>query len=438
MRRCIFATIFLIALAGAAQAATPSAPSASERRTALVIGNSEYKLISPLRNPVNDARAMARALRELGFDVIARENLTRYEMRKTIRDFGRELGQGGVGLFYYAGHGLQIDGVNYMVPLDAPIEFEDDVEVEAVPVRTVLVKMASAQNRLNIVILDSCRNNPYARSFRAATRGLAQMSAPTGTLVAYAAAPGGLAMDGDGPNGVYTGELLEAMQEPGLRIEDVFKRVRVAVRDTSEGQQIPWEASSLTGDFYFRLPTSEPSPDPAEAALWQAVKNSTNANDYLAYLEAYPSGVYVPLAKMRFDTLKAEAEVAALAPQQPPATWPPSVSLVPGAGSFDGDWIFEISEPTYMARGYRVETKVAGNKFSVNFMAHGWSGKVTGRIDKFGNLTGVFSAIKASWTDRFAKISTEYSNGLFEVEFEARGGTSRTRWKMTLTPTRSD
>ncbi len=116
MRRCIFATIFLIALAGAAQAATPSAPSASERRTALVIGNSEYKLISPLRNPVNDARAMARALRELGFDVIARENLTRYEMRKTIRDFGRELGQGGVGLFYYAGHGLQIDGVNPTFP----------------------------------------------------------------------------------------------------------------------------------------------------------------------------------------------------------------------------------------------------------------------------------------------------------------------------------
>ena len=147
MRRYIFATIFLIALAGTAQAATPSAPSASERRTALVIGNSEYKLIGPLRNPVNDARAMARVLRESGFDVIAKDNLNRYEMRKAIRDFGRKLGQGGVGLFYYAGHGVEVDGSNYLIPLNAPIQFEDDVEIEAVNVNMVLGKMASAANR---------------------------------------------------------------------------------------------------------------------------------------------------------------------------------------------------------------------------------------------------------------------------------------------------
>ena len=188
MRRYIVATILLLALAGTAHAATPSAAPASERRTALVIGNSDYELISPLRNPVNDARAMARVLGDLGFDVIAKENLDQKEMKRAIRDFGRKLGQGGVGLFYYAGHGVEVDGVNYLVPLEAPIKFEDDVEIEAVDVNMVLRKMASAANRLNIAILDACRNNPYARSFRSTARGLAQIDAPSGTLIAYAGA----------------------------------------------------------------------------------------------------------------------------------------------------------------------------------------------------------------------------------------------------------
>ena len=144
MRHYIVATILLLALAGTAHAATPSDGPASERRTALVIGNSDYELISPLRNPVNDARAMAQILSNLGFDVIAKENLDQKEMRKVIRDFGRQLGQGGVGLLYYAGHGVEVDGSNYPVPLEAPIKFEDDVEIEAVGVNMVLEKMTSA------------------------------------------------------------------------------------------------------------------------------------------------------------------------------------------------------------------------------------------------------------------------------------------------------
>ena len=192
---------------------------------------------------------MARVLRELGFDVIAEVNLNQKEMKRAIRDFGRRLGQGGVGLFYYAGHGVQVDGVNYMVPLDAPIEFEDDVEIETVAANAVLTKMAAAANRLNIVILDACRNNPYIRSFRATQRGLARMDAPTGTIVGYAAAPGGVAIDGEGQNGLYTGELLKGMRVPGLKIEEVFKRSRIAVRALSNDQQVPWESSSLTGDF---------------------------------------------------------------------------------------------------------------------------------------------------------------------------------------------
>ena len=307
MRSYVVATILLLILAGTAHAATPSVAPASERRTALVIGNSDYKLISPLRNPVNDARAMARVLRDLGFEVIAKENLDRYEMRKVIRDFGRKLGQGGVGLFYYAGHGIEVGGENFMIPLNAPIQFEDDVDVEAVSVNLLLAKMASAANRLNIVILDACRNNPYARSFRSSASGLATMDAPSGTYIAYAAAPGRVAMDGEGNNGLYTGELLKALPLPGLKIEDTFKRVRVAVQDKSGAQQVPWESSSLTGDFYFNLNVSVTVEAPEASALsdsaaatqqetvfWQSIQNSTDPAMFEAYLQRYPNGACPP------------------------------------------------------------------------------------------------------------------------------------------------
>ena len=332
MRRYVVATILLLILAGTAHAATPSVAPASERRTALVIGNSDYELISPLRNPVNDARSMARVLRDLGFDVIAKENLNRYEMRKAIRDFGRKLGQGGVGLFYYAGHGIEVGGENFMVPLNAPIQFEDDVDVEAVSVNLLLAKMASAANRLNIVILDACRNNPYSRSFRSSASGLAHMDAPTGTYIAYAAAPGRVAMDGEGNNGLYTGELLKALPLPGLKIEDAFKRVRVAVQDKSGAQQVPWESSSLTGDFYFNLNVSVTveAPDaPAtiaqqETVFWQSIENSTDPAMFDAYLRQFPNGTFAGVARLKRDALieaeRRETQTAAI-----PVT--PSLSL---------------------------------------------------------------------------------------------------------------
>ena len=327
MRRYIVATILLLALTGTAHAATPGDPPASERRTALVIGNSDYKLISPLRNPVNDARAMARVLGDLGFEVIAKENLDQKEMKRAIRDFGRKLGQGGVGLFYYAGHGVEVDGVNYLVPLEAPITFEDDVEIEAVDVNMVLRKMASAANRLNIAILDACRNNPYARSFRSTARGLAQIDAPSGTLIAYAAKPGGVALDGEGENGLYTGALLDAMQLPGLRIEDVFKRVRVVVQEQSGMQQVPWESSSLTGDFYFNLNVSVTveAPDALattvqqEIVFWQSIENSTDPAMFDAYLQQFPDGTFAGVARLKRDALiEAEQEETQTAVVVPP------------------------------------------------------------------------------------------------------------------------
>lgn len=227
------------------QQATPT-----ERRVALVIGNSAYR-DSPLSNPVNDARDMAAALRGLGFEVIHGENLSQNEMKRQIRSFGEKIPNGGVGLFYYAGHGIQIKGSNYLIPVDANIVREEEVEYESVDVGLVLAQMEAARNRLNIVILDACRNNPFARRFRSPQKGLASIDAPSGTLIAYATAPGSVASDGAGKNGLYTQELLKQMRTPNLSIEQVFKQVRIAVRNLTQGRQIPWEASSLVGDFYF-------------------------------------------------------------------------------------------------------------------------------------------------------------------------------------------
>lgn len=221
-----------------------------QKRVALIIGNSAYPDM-PLLNPVNDARDMAEALRGLGFEVTTGENLNKREMEEHIRAFGKRIAGAGVGLFYFSGHGLQVNGYNYLLPVRARIEKEQDVEYEAVEAGRVLAEMEAARNRLNIVILDACRNNPFARSFRSATRGLAVMNAPSGTLVAYSTAPGSIASDGEGKNGLYTQELLNGIRTPGLKIEDVFKRVRVGVKEKSGGKQIPWESSALDGDFYF-------------------------------------------------------------------------------------------------------------------------------------------------------------------------------------------
>jgi hypothetical protein len=221
-----------------------------QKRVALIIGNSSYA-DNPLLNPVNDARDMAQALRELGFEVMAGENLNKREMEEKIRAFGKRIAGAAVGLFYFSGHGLQVNGYNYLLPIGARIEKEQDVEYEAVEAGRVLGEMDAARNRLNIVILDACRNNPFARSFRSVTRGLAMMSAPSGTLVAYSTSPGSIASDGEGKNGLYTQELLNGIRTPGLKLEDVFKRVRIGVKEKSMGKQIPWETSALDGDFYF-------------------------------------------------------------------------------------------------------------------------------------------------------------------------------------------
>jgi hypothetical protein len=258
LQALIAVAVTVVAVSTVAQAQKPPAsqPSAAtsgiaEQRIALVIGNSAYK-DSPLGNPVNDARAIAGALQKSGFKVIERENLGLKDMQVALREFGDALKKGGgVGLFYYAGHGMQVKGRNFLIPVDAQIEREDEVAYNSVDAGQVLDKMEAAGNRLNIVILDACRNNPFPRAFRSGSAGLAQMDAPIGTLIAFATAPGAVASDGPGKNGLYTQYLLQAMQQPGVKIEDVFKNVRAGVRRDSQGKQIPWESTSLEGDFVF-------------------------------------------------------------------------------------------------------------------------------------------------------------------------------------------
>ncbi len=220
------------------------------RRIALVIGNEDYQG-APLKKTINDARDTARALRELGFSVTTKINSSGQEMYEAIREFGNELIPGGeVGLFYYSGHGIQVGGRNYLIPVDADIRAEDEVRFKSIDVGLVLSKMESAGNRTNIVILDACRDNPF-KSFKTVSKGLAVVEAPRGSLLVYATAPGSVAAEGRGRNGIFTGALLHHIKTPGIEVREMLTRVRRDVMAATGGEQITWDSSSLTAGFYF-------------------------------------------------------------------------------------------------------------------------------------------------------------------------------------------
>jgi Caspase domain/PEGA domain len=228
----------------------------AERRLALVIGNSAYS-VSRLKNPIHDATDMAETLKKLGFETTLLLDATFRQMEDSIDSFSRKLRQGGVGLFYYAGHGVQAQGNNYLIPVDARLKDAADLKYEAVHAGWVLERMADAGNEVNIIILDACRDNAFARGWRLVQRGLAVMEAGQGSLIAYSTVPGGTALDGLGRNGTYTRHLLRFMTEPNLPIERMFQKVRIAVRDETQGKQIPWESSSLLGSFSFIVPKKQ-------------------------------------------------------------------------------------------------------------------------------------------------------------------------------------
>ena len=230
------------------------------RRVALLIGNSNYKA-SPLRNPSNDAKDMGQVLEDLNFDrVILVLDANLQEMDSAVNEFYTELGRGSVGVFYYAGHGIQSQGENYLIPVDAEIALETDLRYKALPLGLVLNRIDDASNDVSIVILDACRNNPFSRSWRSSASGLATVDAPKGVFIAYATAPGSVAGDGEGRNGTFTQALLKYIRTPGLTVEELFKDVRVEVQSVTRERQIPWDSSSLTGDFSF-------SPEPISPGI---------------------------------------------------------------------------------------------------------------------------------------------------------------------------
>ena len=304
----------------------------AEQRIALVIGNSAYPDI-PLANPVNDARLMATTLRAQGFEVIEALDASQRDIQRAVKDFGNRLkaAEGeALGLFYYAGHGLQVRGENFLIPVDAEIEDEGDVDIYAISANAILRTIEDARNGLNIVILDACRNNPFARSFRTVSRGLALMEAPTGTLIAYSTAPGQVALDGNGANSPYTEALARAIAAPGITIERVFKNARNDVLAATQGQQTPWEASSLTGDDYYLVAATEAAAEPQstdraalELAFWEAIKDSEDPELLRLYPERYPDGTFADIVRQRLEALS-QTEVAVVTPQPQPEPAPPS------------------------------------------------------------------------------------------------------------------
>jgi len=287
-----------------------------ERRIALVIGNGTYSNAPPLKNPSNDATLVAATLKKLGFEVTLGTNRSQREMKQLIREFGQRLrAGGGVGLFYFAGHGVQSTGHNYLVPVDADIQNEADLEDVGVDVNYVLRLMDDAQNALNIVILDACRNNPFARSFRSAQSGLAQVKAPTGTLIAYATSPDSAAADGDSGNSPYTEELTKQMETPGVVLETMFRRVTEQVSSRTGGRQEPWVSDNHKGEFFFHkgtttspiLSNTEPvkiDPAAVERELWETIRNSKDANDFKGYLQNYPNGTYAAIARAKISQIE--------------------------------------------------------------------------------------------------------------------------------------
>ena len=218
---------------------------------ALIIGNATYAE-SPLRNPVNDAQDLAALLRRLGFQVLLHQNADKPTMEQAVARLTRGAARGSAGLFFFSGHGVQLDGVNYLVPIGARLEAASDVKYHAVAADWVLARMDESGMDVKLLFLDACRNNPLGRSWtRSASKGLAVMETPQGALLAYATSPGKTASDGTGRNSPFTAQLLRELGTPGRDIEVTLKAVRAGVQQSTKGEQIPWVASSMTGNFSF-------------------------------------------------------------------------------------------------------------------------------------------------------------------------------------------
>ena len=319
----------VLALLGVALWLVLSGEALAAARVALVVGNGNYAAeIGKLKNPTSDAHLMADTLTGLGFEVALVTDADQKAMKRAIREFGqklRETGPQGIGLFYYAGHGVQVDGENFLLPIGAQILAEGDVELEAVSASSILSQMQFAGNAVNLVFLDACRNNPLTRSFRSGARGLARVDAPRGSFVGYSTAPGDVSVDGESSNSPYALALVEELNTPGISIEEAHRAVRGKVLAATNQRQTPWDSSSLTGAVILKKAAEQPqvaavAPPPAPSAgasseqaellFWDSIKDSDNPATFEAYLKQFPSGVFAGLAQAKVDELKTEGASA--------------------------------------------------------------------------------------------------------------------------------
>ena len=291
-------------------------PSPDPSRLALIIGNASYR-DAPLDNPVNDAKAVSGLFAQAGFTVDSQLNATRVDMLSAIERFGAAAKRPETRLvvFYYAGHGAQLDWRNYLLPVDAVVEKQEHMKQRCVDLSLLLGQLSAAKDKTFIVILDACRNNPFGSAYRPEQKGLSQFDAPVGSLLAYATSPGNVASDGSGANGLYTENLVRELSQRGTRIEDALKRVRLNVRLASHGEQIPWETTSLEGDVFIfdegqkKLSESELEKlVEADVTEWARIKSSKKIDDWVAYLRTFPNGRFAEIAQMRLNRLLADVE----------------------------------------------------------------------------------------------------------------------------------
>jgi hypothetical protein len=309
-------------------------------RLALIIGNSAYR-DAPLVNPVNDARAFAHLCTQAGLTVDSHLNASRTDMMAAIERFGTAVKRPETrqAVFYYAGHGAQLDWRNYLLPVDAVVEKQEHMKQRCVDLTLLLGQLSAAKDKTFIVILDVCRNNPFGKSYKPEQKGLSQFDAPVGSLIAYATAPGNVASDGAGENGLYTENLVRELSQRGTRIEDALKRVRLNVRLASHGEQIPWETTSLEGDvFLFNEGQKKLSEAELEKLVetdiseWTRIKSSNKVDDWVGYMRTFPNGRFAEIAQMRLNRLLAETEKPApgnIVPLAPVA----SAKATPAAGT---------------------------------------------------------------------------------------------------------
>lgn len=407
----------LIRAACLAPGLSPFVPVRSEStdasRIALVIGNSAYS-DAPLANPVNDAKAVGGLLSQAGFAVTSQLNSKRLDMLAAIQQFSLNVKKPETKLvvFYYAGHGAQLDWRNYLLPVDAAANSAAELRQSCIDLNLLMAQLASSKDKTFVIVLDACRNNPFGSTYQPEQKGLSQFDAPAGSLLAYATSPGNVASDGIGQNGLYTENLIRELSVRGARIEDALKRVRLNVRLASKGAQIPWETTSLEGDvFIFNEGQKKLSEAEQEKLLeadlneWARIKTSQNLEDWVSYLRNFPNGRFTEIAQTRMARLLAKVETpvqnqAANLPSpdttKPVAASQPAITISAGAAIPN---LMQVSTNPYSAGRYPL-----GRKYSVGDTA------TVRSSDIFTNVEGPTQIFTVTKVDLDAE-RVEYNNG---------------------------